>query len=98
MLTDVTAQFQPFEGFLRAQFKDKPGERKVLEGQYHIMDIGNSRTIVNKEHWARSIEQGATLTMSMVMSHLQRRAESCPRPSCSGREVNHCPVSGLLSW
>ncbi|CAD6582456.1 MAG: hypothetical protein ASARMPRED_000970 [Alectoria sarmentosa] len=52
--------------FLRAQFKDKFGKRKVLEGQRHIIDVGNDRTVVEKELLAQSTNQGATLTMSMV--------------------------------
>ena len=70
----------------------------MSEGQYHIIDLGNNRAIVKKEHWTRSIEQGATLTMSMVMSHLKRRADTCPRPSCPGGDVKTCVGSGLLTW
>lgn len=69
----------------------------MIEGQYYIIDVGNGRTVVEKERWDRSIQQGATLTMSLVMSHLRRRASSCPRPSCPGGGFNQCPGPGLLS-
>ncbi|KAL9138298.1 MAG: hypothetical protein Q9175_000481 [Cornicularia normoerica] len=52
-LYEYFRHWEPFEGFLRAQFKYKPGERKVLEGRYHIIDVGIGRSIVKKEHWAR---------------------------------------------
>ncbi|KAL9117597.1 MAG: hypothetical protein Q9187_005866, partial [Circinaria calcarea] len=49
--------WEPFEGFLRAQFKDKPGENKILDGHFHIIDVRNQRAVVKKEHWSRSISQ-----------------------------------------
>lgn len=73
-----------FEGFLRTQFKNKPGESKVLNGSFHIIDM-SQRAIVNQNHWNRRIEKGACLTMSMIMQHLRRRISGqCPQPNCTG--------------
>ncbi|KAL9064147.1 MAG: hypothetical protein Q9161_009057 [Pseudevernia consocians] len=50
-------QWEPFEGFLRAQFRNKPGENKVLKDQFYIIDAKDNRKIIRKEHWSRSIFQ-----------------------------------------
>ncbi|KAL9117662.1 MAG: hypothetical protein Q9187_005799 [Circinaria calcarea] len=55
--TNALGEYRPFEGFLRAQFKDKPGENKILDGHFHIIDVRNRWAIVKKEHWSRSISQ-----------------------------------------
>ncbi|KAL8837526.1 MAG: hypothetical protein Q9170_002485 [Blastenia crenularia] len=75
--------WETFEGFLRAQFKNKPGESKVLNGSFHIID-SNRRAIVNKNHWNKAVSSGTHLTMSMIMMHLRRNAEQCPQPDCVG--------------
>ncbi|MCJ1456069.1 hypothetical protein MMC28_006426 [Mycoblastus sanguinarius] len=90
-------QWEPFEGFLRAQFKNKPGETKILDESYHIIDLKNHKSIVKKEHWSRSISQGAILAMSMIMSHMQRIPGHCPRPDCTGVSMTKCPDSDLLA-
>ena len=81
---DIFRHWEPFEGYLRAQFKDKLGENKILEGKFHIVNVKDRNAILKKEHWTRSIHQGATLAMCMVMSHLQRQSGTCPRLSCPG--------------
>ena len=89
---------QPFQGFLRAQFKNKPGEVKILEDQFYIINAKKDKEIVSKEHWNRSISQGAKLTMSMVMSHLQWKHGSCPRPECTGLGTKSSCDSNVFSW
>lgn len=89
---------QPFEGFLRAQFKNKPGESKIIDGKFHIIDLQHRRSIVKKEDWNRFISRGAVLTMSMVMSHLRRKPGQCPRPDCTGVGIVKCCDSDQLTW
>ena len=89
---------QLFEGFLHTQFKDKPGEEKIFKGLFHIIDVKNKGAIVRKEHWHRSINPGAVLTMSMIMSYLRRRVGSCPRPDCIGVGVSESGYLGVLVW
>ncbi|KAL8951486.1 MAG: hypothetical protein Q9222_002540 [Ikaeria aurantiellina] len=78
--------WEVFEGFLRAQFKDKPGELKVLGGSFHIIDSTRG-AIVNKQQWNRSITNGSHLTMSMIMVHLRSHPGQCPQPDCTGTAV-----------
>ena len=74
---------QPFEGFIRGQFKNKPGESKIIRGSFHIFD-DNRGLIVRKEDWNRSISPGAVLAMSIVMVYIHSKPGHCPRPECSG--------------
>ena len=89
---------QPFEAFLRVQFKDKPGESKVVNGRYHIIDLDKHGSIVEKEHWRRTIRRGSKLTMSMVMSLVKTIPGRCPRHNCLGTRFTVCEASGALIW
>ncbi|KAL8747168.1 MAG: hypothetical protein Q9190_000932 [Brigantiaea leucoxantha] len=71
--------WEPFEGLLRAQFKDKPGEEKVFSSQYHIIDLATGGQVIRKEGWTSYVREGATLSMSMIMSHLRALPKTCPR-------------------
>ena len=94
----MSNRFQLFEGFLRTQFKDKPGEDKISKGLFHIIDVKNKGAIVRKEHWHRTISPGATLTMSMIMSYLRRQTGCCPRPDCIGVGLTESGDSNVLVW
>ncbi|KAL8916910.1 MAG: hypothetical protein Q9208_008274 [Pyrenodesmia sp. 3 TL-2023] len=48
--------WEVFEGFLRAQFQSKPGESKILNGNFHIID-NNRKAIINKKYWDRSVSK-----------------------------------------
>lgn len=74
---------QPFEGLLRAQFKNRPGETKIFNGSFHIIDSKRG-SIVRKDHWHRNISQGIQLKMSMIMLHLRTSSGKCPQPDCAG--------------
>lgn len=62
------------------------------------MEAGEYRAIVKKENWSRCISQGAKLTMSMVMSHLQTQSGQCPRPRCTGVGMARGKASSQLTW
>ncbi|KAL6713499.1 hypothetical protein ACLMJK_008964 [Lecanora helva] len=91
--------WEPFEGFLRSQFRYKPGEGKVNAGQFHVIDITNRRAVVvQKEQWNRSISEGAILTMSIIMASLRGRPGQCPRPGCIGADIEKCCLSSQMTW
>ena len=89
---------QPFEGFLRTQFKNKPGEKKVHEGQFHVLNVRNDMAVIKKEHWGQLVRPGAILTMSMVMSYIRSAAGLCPRPNCPGNTIRESSGSDITSW
>ncbi|MCJ1265253.1 hypothetical protein MMC22_005128 [Lobaria immixta] len=76
--------WEPFEGFLRAHFRHKPGESKIVNSQYYIIDSANKEAIIKKDHWTRYIREGSTVSMSMIMSYIKLQSGICPRPGCSG--------------
>ena len=88
---------QPFEGFLRAQFKNKPGESKIVDGNFHIIDDDRG-VVVNKDDWNRSISPGAILAMSIVMTYIQGKPGRFPRPECSGVAMRSSGNSDLMKW
>ena len=90
--------FQPFEGLLRANFKGKPGEDKVINGHYLVFDERREGALIPKEQWTRSINQGARVSMSMIMSHLKRIEGQCPRSSCTGTEFRRSEKVDKLTW
>ena len=92
-------QWEPFEGFLRAQFKGKPGEQKVQDGHFHMLDMDDdSKAVIQKEHWHRFVAEGANLTMSMIMSHIEQQSGNCPRPGCKGAGLKLCNSARATTW
>ena len=60
---------------------------------------GSDGVIVKRDHWSRYITEGASFSMSMIMSHLQRKAGSCPRPGCPGSGLAEpCERTKVLTW
>ncbi|KAI9727065.1 MAG: hypothetical protein M1834_008533 [Cirrosporium novae-zelandiae] len=91
-----------FEGLLRAEFKNAPGFNQVVQGQYHLLNVKQLDSIIDKEEWDRRIFPGSEITMSIILSRLQSRPGVCPRSSCGHKfermENNKnllCPECGL---
>ena len=54
---------------------------------------------MKKEHWLRDVTEGASFSMSMIMSHLQGKAGSCPRLGCPGIGTpGLCERTKVLNW
>lgn len=79
------------------QFKNKPGELKVLNGNFHIIDR-NRGAIVNQVYWNRYVEEGTHLRMSMIMKHLRRTPGQCPQPDCAGVGVACSRNPDQMTW
>ncbi|EXJ76644.1 uncharacterized protein A1O5_01152 [Cladophialophora psammophila CBS 110553] len=90
--------WEAFEGLLRAEFKGVPGESKVLEGQYHLIDIKRPEALIKREDWHRSVFPGSSVTMLMIISQIRWQGGLCPRPSCGERrrELDH--PRALVTW
>ncbi|KAI9836029.1 MAG: hypothetical protein M1819_001640 [Sarea resinae] len=89
--------WQPFESFLLVDFRDLPGETKVIGGKYHILDSRRQGALVSRDTWSQSIFPGAQLSMSMILSILGRKEGYCPRPGCSGQQVTSEQASGPIA-
>ncbi|EXJ84194.1 hypothetical protein A1O3_04861 [Capronia epimyces CBS 606.96] len=95
--------WEPFEGLLRSQFQNTPGEDKVLEGKYLIVHANRPTVAINKGNWGNCITPGAEILMLIVMESISWHVTSCPRPTCDGRPTLDfsggvmacCPKCGL---
>ncbi|OAG42663.1 hypothetical protein AYO21_02946 [Fonsecaea monophora] len=80
--------WEAFEGLLRAEFKGIPGEAKVLEGQYHLIDTKGGGAIIKKQDWHRTVFPGSSVTMSVIISQIRWQGGLCPRPSCAEPRID----------
>ena len=94
--------WEVFESMLRCEFKGFPGEAKVLQGQYLLLDSTLEKNEIDRDAWRQRVFPGSRVKMSVLMQHLGATSGSCPRPSCNGRvdglrglTVHHCPACGL---
>ena len=76
--------FEVFEAMLRSEFKELPGARNVLSGQYYILNAVNHSPI-DKDRWSDKVFPGTKLLMSAIIGSLNVRPGFCPRLGCDGR-------------
>ena len=89
--------WEPFEGFIRAEFKNVPGERKVMENQYHLVDMQRQGALIKPEDWNRSVFPGSKIQMSIILSLLRRQGSRCPRPSCGAPQAASIGSGGFVT-
>ena len=89
-----------FDSFLRTEFKDKPGEERVFQKQYLIMDARSNDAVVTEEEWSRLVFPGSQLTMSVLIEKLRSTiaANKCPKSGCTGIGKFGDSRSGFLTW
>lgn len=90
--------WEPFEGLLKAEFRGIPGESKVLEGSYHLLDSMNHSQLIRKDDWAYKLKPGSKISMSMILKQIRMRSGTCPRPSCSRRNPNITSADSVTTW
>ena len=100
---DYFRHWDVFDSMLRCEFKDLPGEQKVIGGDYVLMDSQVQGVTIGKEAWQRMVFPGTKLKMSVVLETFQVVGGFCPRPNCPGavqistkNPVVHCPVCTLV--
>ncbi|CAO2647556.1 Nn.00g084780.m01.CDS01 [Neocucurbitaria sp. VM-36] len=78
-----------FNSYLRIQFKGLPGEQKVLQRQYLILDTSPNGSLISEEEWGNMIFPGASLVMSALVEQMgmQEMLNRCPRIGCNGHGV-----------
>ena len=91
-----------FESRLRCEFKGLPGEKKVLRGEYFLINPAIHGVKFGKDTWQYSVLPGTRVTMAVVIKSICISRGSCPRPQCLGKvdypaepSVAHCPDCGL---
>jgi len=78
---------------LQCDFKDRPGERKVAQNQFHVINLasGGNRVLTRKS-WETSIVPGAQLAMSMLFQDWKVASKVCP--GCGAVDDS----AGALKW
>lgn len=89
-----------FDTFLRGEFKDKPGQERVLQKQYLIMDTKSADSIITEEEWSQLVFPGSHLTMLILTEQLQSlyAANECPKQGCTGEGELGGGLSAFMIW
>lgn len=76
--------WEVMEPVLKLTFKDLPGEKRVLSGQYHVLNSKRKGFIIDKNRWDRSVFPGSELYMSMIITTrvIQDGECLCARAGC----------------
>ncbi|KAF1975820.1 hypothetical protein BU23DRAFT_457585, partial [Bimuria novae-zelandiae CBS 107.79] len=77
--------WEPFEGLLRAEFKNRPGAERVERGDFRLVHAKRPRISIDKDAWSSTITAGADLVILMLLTDLASQGSACPRQSCNGR-------------
>lgn len=102
--------FEVFESLLRREFKGLPGERKIMNGDYSLVNGLANGELITRDTWEQMVFPGNEIKMAVV---LYRHVWSlrglpwhcgprCPRPQCSGilasatSSGTHCPICNLV--
>jgi hypothetical protein len=85
-----------FESMLKCEFKQLPGESRVLQGQYYILDSKRKAQIIPAHQWGQTVFPGAEISMSMIIAEFLADRGWCPRPGCYNRL--DVAQSGLNIW
>jgi hypothetical protein len=89
---------QTFEGLLRAEFKDVPGQLKVMGGEYHLIDAKKDGLLIKQDDWNKFIFPGSSITMSMIISQMRWQGGLCPRPSWKQPKKEATSMFALVTW
>jgi hypothetical protein len=84
------------EAMLKCQFRDLPGEQRVLGGRYHVLNAKRKGLIIDKNRWGRSVFPGSQITMSVILTTEAFPVGICPRPGCG--QINSLPYQATISW
>lgn len=66
------------ESVLMARFKNIPGERKVMRGEYALQDRGSLRDIEKSQTFEASFLPGRRVDMSMIFKQSHSLLRVCP--------------------
>jgi len=85
------------EAMLKYQFRELPGEQRVLMGQYHVLNARREGLIIDKNRWEQSIFPGSQVTMSIILTTQVFLNGVCPRPGC-GQMISPLLWNAAIIW
>ena len=74
-----------------------PGEDKVLNGEYFIMNTKLPGLIIRQASWSRRVFPGTSIDMSIILLMVRAQGSKCPKPLCSGYGRMD-PIIGSYTW
>jgi hypothetical protein len=91
--------WEVFESMLKCEFKQKPGEQRVIQGQYHLLKGSRTKDlIIDRKKWERAVFPGSNISMSMVITGLLFQEGLCPRSACGARNPPPFDGSTHIIW
>ena len=73
---------QVFEARLHVAFRGLPGEKKVLQGQYRLLDTSRGKPL-NPQRWTKSVAPRSRIIMSVVVDGIKMKNGLCSQPACN---------------
>jgi hypothetical protein len=86
-----------FESMLKCKFRNFPGEKRVLRGEYHILEANRRGFNIDPQKWESLVFPGSDIDMSMVIRGNIFSEGLCPRPGC-GQDNPPEKVGGFFTW
>jgi hypothetical protein len=84
---------------LQCDFKGKPGESKVRNGRYLIMNSKLPGEAIQPKDWSKLVFPGSEIHMSVLLARTYRNGSLCPRVGCSGNSSDVFDSTvGLVEW
>ncbi|KAF2110430.1 hypothetical protein BDV96DRAFT_583994 [Lophiotrema nucula] len=90
--------WEPFEGLLRAEFKNRLGAERVERGDFRLVHAKRPTISMDEHNWSQTITAGADILMLMLITDLACQESSCPRQSCNGRTALQAQKQAMLTW
>ena len=81
---------QVFEARLRVAFQGLPGEKKVLQGQYRLLDTSRGEPL-SPQRWTKSVAPRSRIIMSVVVNGIKMKNGFCSQPACKF-EIGGCAL------
>lgn len=83
---------------LKCEFKGLPGEERVLNRRYHIVDAKHRGFIIDRFRWECSVFPGAQVAMSMIVTTEVVCGGHCPRSGCGQACDTPMSKTGHIIW
>jgi len=91
--------WEVFESMLKCEFKQKPGEQRVIQGNYHLLKGSRTKDlIIDRNKWEHDVFPGSNISMSMVITDLLFQEGLCPRLACGARNLPPSDGSTSIIW
>jgi hypothetical protein len=84
---------------LLCDFKGRPGEIKVRNGRYLILNTRTPGEVIKRDDWSRLVFPGPEIHMSILLSRVYSNGLNCPRTGCFGTTGSpYAREDELVEW